>query len=281
MVLNDYAAVLPPLSLEDTTISSQSMISPIEKLKRMFTPDRHRRQERKPIHFDGSPESMFDGEELGVNSHNVNHFAQDSPHLLTRAVSSKKSRLSRSLSTYAESVTTKVNPSPEPPTIVRRPDQRPRPAIPHLNTNIDKNPKSFHEHESAVIAYSNSSTPSGYDNSGASPLSKFSTGQTSLFLSGNSIKSQKSVEMRFHPDQSQSPNRQFLSCAEELAPIEESGVRLFDIPCQEAPLTATPSIVTVESVTAAKIFFETHFDGLLSDSTSPRSMRRKKLQHRL
>lgn len=152
--------------------------------------------------------------------------------------------------------------------------------LPHLNTNIDREPKSLHEHESAVIAHSNSSTPppSAYGTSW-SPMSKTSTGQTSL---SNSLRSQTSVERRTIHDQYASQNRSVLPCTEELACIEESGVHLLSIPCEESPYEfARPSVTTVESVAAAKIFFETHFDSLLSDLVSPRSMRRRKMEQRL
>lgn len=72
-----------------------------------------------------------------------------------------------------------------------------------------------------------------------------------------------------------------LSCTEELEPIEESSSQYLKIPCEEAPTAGTPSVNTVESVTAAKVFFETHFNFLLSDSSTPRSLRLKKLEHKL
>ncbi|KAJ9659006.1 hypothetical protein H2201_007528 [Coniosporium apollinis] len=46
------------------------------------------------------------------------------------------------------------------------------------------------------------------------------------------------------------------------------------------PLPVRPSISTVETTAAAKIFFEMHFNGILS-ATSPRSLRRRDLEQRL
>ncbi|KAK8206866.1 hypothetical protein M8818_004701 [Zalaria obscura] len=44
---------------------------------------------------------------------------------------------------------------------------------------------------------------------------------------------------------------------------------------------ARPSVATVESVTAAKVYFETHFNALLSEKPSPRSIRRKKFEQEI
>ena len=50
---------------------------------------------------------------------------------------------------------------------------------------------------------------------------------------------------------------------------------------KEDKLEATPTVVTVETTANAKIFFETHFNSLLSSQDSPRSMRRRELESRL
>lgn len=54
--------------------------------------------------------------------------------------------------------------------------------------------------------------------------------------------------------------------------------RFMFIPVQEALVDITPSVTTVESTAAAKIFLETSYNALLSQSPSPRSMRRKNLE---
>ncbi len=46
------------------------------------------------------------------------------------------------------------------------------------------------------------------------------------------------------------------------------------------PLPVRPSIATVETTAAAKVFFELHFNGILA-ATSPRSLRRRDLEQRL
>lgn len=63
-----------------------------------------------------------------------------------------------------------------------------------------------------------------------------------------------------------------------LPPIQEDSGRFLMIPVQEAPIEAEPSVTTVENVAAAKVYFETHFQKLLLEPTSPRSTRRKKFE---
>ena len=53
------------------------------------------------------------------------------------------------------------------------------------------------------------------------------------------------------------------------------------IPVQEAPVETKPSIATVESVAAAKVYFETYFHDLLMEPSSPRSIRRKKFERKM
>lgn len=200
---------------------------------------------------------------------------------LTPSPSPSRSRLSDRISAHAGSMTAKLMPPSEQPTIIHRPNLRPRPTLPHLNTNLDRDLRNrHHENGSVVIAHSSSSSPSRYGTN-ASPVSKPSTGQTSVFTNSNSTKSQRSVEIKAAQEQYRSPSRGFPSYMEELAPIEESDTQYLKIPCHEAPVAAKPSVTTVESVTAAKIFFETHFNPLMSDQPSPRSLRRKKLEQKL
>jgi serine/threonine protein kinase len=66
-----------------------------------------------------------------------------------------------------------------------------------------------------------------------------------------------------------------------LPPIQEDSGRVLMIPVQEAPIEAEPSIATVENVAAAKVYFETYFQKLLLEPSSPRSIRRKKFEQRM
>ncbi|MCJ1473352.1 hypothetical protein MMC13_002003 [Lambiella insularis] len=49
-------------------------------------------------------------------------------------------------------------------------------------------------------------------------------------------------------------------------------------PIQELPILVKPTIVTVETTANAKIFFETHFNSILSGQATPRSLRRHELE---
>ena len=50
------------------------------------------------------------------------------------------------------------------------------------------------------------------------------------------------------------------------------------IPVQDAPIVTSPSITTVESAAAAKVYMETHFNNLLAMGPSSRSLRRRRLE---
>ena len=256
------------------------------RVRQLFSPIRQYGLSRKAVHFDGSPDDV-------IENYDRDHFADRQPILhyevpvpvlsgpVSAHKSSRRNRLSRSLSIHAEKVSTVLYRTSEPPTVVHRSKLQLRPTIPRIDTNVDRNPQSLHEHESAVIAHGSSSTPSVFRDDSVSPMSKTSTGQTSIFASSHSFRSQKSVESKQAQDLHQSPNRTYLPCTEELAPIEESGTHYLTIPCQEAPVGAKPSVVTVEAATAAKVFFEIHFNSLLSDSASPRSIRRRRLEQEI
>lgn len=66
-----------------------------------------------------------------------------------------------------------------------------------------------------------------------------------------------------------------------MPPIQEDSGKCLTIPVQEVPVLANPSIATVENVAATKVYFETHFHKLLMESTSPRSLRRKRFEHKI
>jgi serine/threonine protein kinase len=52
-------------------------------------------------------------------------------------------------------------------------------------------------------------------------------------------------------------------------------------PIEEMPPLVMPSVVTVETTATAKIFFETHFNSILSANHTPRSLRRRELEEKL
>lgn len=51
-------------------------------------------------------------------------------------------------------------------------------------------------------------------------------------------------------------------------------------PRQDAPKLFEPSIITTENAAAAKVFFESHFNQLLSRNTTPRSLRRRQMENK-
>ena len=66
-----------------------------------------------------------------------------------------------------------------------------------------------------------------------------------------------------------------------LPPIEEDTGRFLMIPQQETLIAGEPSIATVEAVAAAKTFLEIHFNNLLLEPVSPRTLRRRRLEQDL
>lgn len=52
-------------------------------------------------------------------------------------------------------------------------------------------------------------------------------------------------------------------------------------PRQDAPRLSEPSVATIENAAAAKAFFESHFDQLLTPKASPRSLRLRKMERKL
>jgi hypothetical protein len=57
--------------------------------------------------------------------------------------------------------------------------------------------------------------------------------------------------------------------------------RFLVFPRQDAPRLYEPSVATIEKVAATKVFFESHFNQLLSTKVTPRSMRCRQMERRL
>ncbi|KAF2850272.1 hypothetical protein T440DRAFT_555190 [Plenodomus tracheiphilus IPT5] len=62
---------------------------------------------------------------------------------------------------------------------------------------------------------------------------------------------------------------------------EKMPSRFLVFPRQDAPRLCEPSVATVENAAAAKVFFEFHFDQLLTPKASPRSMRLRQMERKL
>ena len=115
-----------------------------------------------------------------------------------------------------------------------------------------------------------STAPSSYNYSGSVSAGDPSTGKTSLDSNVASLRSAKAADGNEKAvDAANIAAGEIIAREKPLTPI------------QEAPPVITPTVVTVETAANAKIFFETHFNLLLADHASPRSLRRDDLELRL
>ena len=147
-----------------------------------------------------------------------------------------------------------------PTTIVHKPNLRARPSFQSIQ---DKFRLPTLDGEQG-LTLGNSTNPSSFNDSGSISPADHSTGKTSL---DSNVASQFSLRNQ----QDRCSLRKSLvfgskTCERPLPPIEE------------VPAPVTPTVLTVESTANAKIFFETHFNTLLSSQVSPRSQRRHDLE---
>lgn len=152
------------------------------------------------------------------------------------------------------------------PTVVHRPNLRARPSL-HSMQEKAVSPTTYSEHD---LSPQDSTAPSSFNNSGSvSPVAQL-TGKTSVDSNVPPLHSFKVRNQNERPiTQGQYGLSEFRLGEKSLTPIEE------------IPVPVTPTIVTVETTANAKIFFETHFNSLLSNQVSPRSQRRRELELRL
>lgn len=114
--------------------------------------------------------------------------------------------------------------------------------------------------------------PSSYNTSDGRSAMDPSTAKTSLLSEVASLRS--SAKGKDKADQSASK-------AQAMAVLKEEPQEKLLTPIDEVPVLTRPSIVTVETTAAAKIFFETHFNSILSGQTSPRAQRLQDLELKL
>lgn len=144
------------------------------------------------------------------------------------------------------------------PTVIHRPNLRSRPSIHSLHSASPQD----------------STAPSSFTNtSGSGSPGGISTGQTSVDSNLRCPKLRDRSE-RYSPlgknSTIESRNLEKSKALETpLTPIEETPAMM-----------PVPTVVTVETTANAKIFFETHFDSILSGKLSPRSLRRHELESR-
>lgn len=186
---------------------------------------------------------------------------------------SSRSKLSHRLSACFESLNGRLALTTGTDTVVHRTNKRPRPTVPQIDTTPVTLTGRMSRTPSAA-----SSSPMSAQHTNASPISRPSTAATSFGSSPRSISSPK----KQLADEVQ-PLGKVLEAKEDpsLPPIEEDIGRYLVIPQQEAPITSDPTIATAESVASVKSFLETHFNNLILEPISPRSLRRKRLEKQL
>lgn len=144
------------------------------------------------------------------------------------------------------------------PTVIHRPNLRSRPSIHSLHSASPQD----------------STAPSSFTNtSGSGSPGGISTGQTSVDSNLRCPKLRDRSE-RYSPlGKNSTIESRILDKSKALetplTPIEETPAMM-----------PVPTVVTVETTANAKIFFETHFDSILSGKLSPRSLRRHELESR-
>lgn len=144
------------------------------------------------------------------------------------------------------------------PTVIHRPNLRSRPSIHSLHSASPQD----------------STAPSSFTNtSGSGSPSGISTGQTSVDSNLRCPKLRDRGE-RYSPFGKNSTIESRI--------LEKSRTLEMPLtPIEETPaMMPAPTVVTVETTANAKIFFETHFDSILSGKLSPRSLRRHELESR-
>ncbi|KAK4548993.1 hypothetical protein LTR36_008766 [Oleoguttula mirabilis] len=229
--------------------------------------DHPRLPERRPsVHFDGFAASQLDGmpSEHGLHT-----------PLMRHSEGSNSSRISMKLLERVATLESKLNGTTGTSTIVHRANLHTRPSVPYINTNVDAVLSQFTENDNASPSMNSSYVPSAYSQNW-SPASTASTAATSF----NSPASSGFRNKRNTPEDCQTQSKSISGGADDnvLPPIEEDSGRYLMIPVQEAPISVEPSVYTVENVAAAKVYLETHFNSLLLEASSPRSMRRKKFE---
>ena len=172
-------------------------------------------------------------------------------------------RQSRSMPGLAHQLSHKLSSTFGNPTIVHRPSMKRRPS---LNSVRDAPAMAVHSatNEGGPKADTDASVHSG----SVSPVSP-STAKTSL-------ESNIASFLIKPKERSKSPAQTTV-----LEPIGRDIPEKPLTPIQEAPVVVNPTIVTVETTANAKIFFETHFNSILSGQATPRSLRRHELELKL
>ncbi|KAK5020259.1 hypothetical protein LTR60_000682 [Cryomyces antarcticus] len=254
----------PPLVLSPVVSTEPLLESARERESTVQSP-------KVAVHFDGPPEEITPERELSI---------AQAPQSST----SSGLRESKSSPSLSHRLSHRLSNTFGNPTVVHRADARAKAIISDINTNAESFPQysPFQPLLSAESSPTYSTDPSLRNNSG-SPISQTSTGKTSLFSDPASLRSPQSGETTRRSERHQVQTKSASLPIEDnvLASIEETSKPYLLIPVQQSPLPVSPSVATVETTTAAKIFFETTFNTVYSTPVSPRSQRRRTLEMQL
>ncbi|KAI9673870.1 MAG: hypothetical protein M1817_002076 [Caeruleum heppii] len=176
------------------------------------------------------------------------------------------------------------------PTVVHRPVAPTRPSVRSLKAEADAaegsrerglrslntQPISTQASVQAISSPRDATSPSSYDNSRTSSSPK--GGAREGFTEPTSLMSDLSGKQLSDPKK---PSPATLTKAKSMSVLLEDLQETSHSLMSSSPPIVEPSIVTVETTAAAKIFFETYFNDMLSDGVTPRSQRRRDFEHRL
>ncbi len=177
-------------------------------------------------------------------------------------------RQSRSSPSLSHRLSHKLSTTFGNPTIVHRPHLRTRPSLEAARQERQLAKGSTGPEENLQDL----TDPSSFNTSDGRFSVNPSTAKTSLFSDKASSRSSAKGKDKVDFSAVKAPGMTVLN--------EESQENLV-IPTEEVSVVAKPSIVTVETTAAAKIFFETHFNSILSGQKSARSQRLHELELKL
>lgn len=175
-------------------------------------------------------------------------------------------RKSLSTPSLAHQLSHKISTTFGNPTVVHRPNLRSRPSIHSIH---DKPTSSILTGDQEPSPH-DSTAPSSFNASDSVSPGGRSTGKTSVDSNVSPIRCPKSR------DRSERQSHLGKKLVVESRVLEKSLT-----PIEETPVEVTPTVITVETTAMAKIFFETHFNLILSGQLSKRSLRRHDLELRL
>jgi serine/threonine protein kinase len=187
--------------------------------------------------------------------------------------------ISRSTPSLSRQITTKITNTLFNDTVIHRPKLGSRPSVQTTNFEAPtKHPQHFPSHEAQMSDVpSLPSLPSQLQSAlgSSNPPFSQSTAPTSIFSSGAPISAETT-------QRNPGSGHAAVGCSPpEFERAERMESRWLVFPRQDAPRLTKPSVATIETAAAAKVFFESHFNQLLGAKTSPRSMRRRNIERKL